>query len=381
MQVLIVKSFVKRFRVPFYEHLIRRLAPMGIRVNLVFGQPDRFHAGDGDIVNELPFAHKTHNKYLYLAGRSLVWQPALRYVAGSDMVIVQQGNRHLFNHVLLPLRESLGFKLAFWGHGRNFQASKTTSLAERAKRIYSRRVDHWFAYTRRSKEVLSELGLPDKRITIVQNSIDTTQMIRQDSEITSDECQALRASLRIQPADPVAIYCARFYKHKDVDFLLTCARELHERNSRFHLLLLGDGADAWKARAFGDAHSEWAHYVGPMYGRDKIKHFRIACCQLMPGAVGLGIVDSFALLTPIITRDIPSHGPEIDYLVNGENGIMTENDSRAYIHAVCHYIEDRSSQRRLVRGCARAREQYTIENMAERFAAGIGQVLSSKSQG
>ncbi|GAG11524.1 unnamed protein product, partial [marine sediment metagenome] len=88
MQVTFIRSFVKRFRIPFYRRLGELLEPMGIDIKLVMGQPDRFHAQDSDIVTSLDLCEKTQNTYLYFAGRSLVWQPALRYVDGSNLVIV-----------------------------------------------------------------------------------------------------------------------------------------------------------------------------------------------------------------------------------------------------------------------------------------------------
>ena len=42
---------------------------------------------------------------------------------------------------------------------------------------------------------------------------------------------------------------------------------------------------------------------------------------LLPGAVGLGVLDSFAFDVPLVTVDLPYHGPEIDYVRDGENGV------------------------------------------------------------
>ncbi|HUS46754.1 MAG TPA: glycosyltransferase family 4 protein [Phycisphaerae bacterium] len=377
-KVVIVKSFVKAFRVPFYEHLAKRLRSMGIDLRLVFGQPDRSHAGETDIVGRLTIGRRTRNRYLHIGRRSLVWQPALRHLRGADLVIVQQGNRHILNHLLLWGRRALGAKLAFWGHGRNFHSPSPDGLSEGWKRICSRRVDYWFAYTERSRAVLRRLGAPDSRITVVQNAIDTARLVRDYEEVRQWELAALRKEMRMTRGDVAGIYCGRFYGLKDIDFTLRSAEAVRARNGRFHMIFVGGGAQAAKVESFCRANADWAHHAGPRYGRDKARYFRLASCQIMPGAVGLSIVDSFATLTPLITRDIASHGPEIAYLQSGANGLITEDSPDAYVDAVLKYLADKACQKRLVRGCIAARRRYTIENMASRFAEGVCKALSGK---
>ena len=60
----------------------------------------------------------------------------------------------------------------------------------------------------------------------------------------------------------------------------------------------------------------------------------MAAMQFMPGAVGLGILDSFALQTPMVTTTQNFHGPEIEYLENGKNGIITEDNIETYTNAI-----------------------------------------------
>ena len=48
--------------------------------------------------------------------------------------------------------------------------------------------------------------------------------------------------------------------------------------------------------------------------RKKIRYFDLAHFQLMPGPVGLHIVESFAMLKPLATTNLKTHGPEIAYL-------------------------------------------------------------------
>ena len=375
-RVVIVQSFLKSFRVPFYQLLRRHLERMDIQLDLLFGQPDRFHCDDADIVRDLSFARRINNRYVYWGHRSMVWEPALASAGSADLVILQQGNRHLLNHLLLCTHRLLGCRVALWGHGRNFQSTQADGVLERVKRAYSRRVGHWFAYTDRSRDVLLGLGVPDGRITTVQNAIDTRTMSRDYDLAEPAEVDRLRRELGIAHGSAVAIWCGRFYRLKSVDFLLECMRSLRDARPDFHMLLVGDGQEASRVREFCRVNSAWAHYLGPRYGAAKALCFRLASCQLMPGAVGLSVLDSFAFLTPLITRRLEAHGPEIAYLQDGVNGLLTGPDCPEYTQAVLRYFEQPVLQRRLAEGCRAAREQYTIENMAWRFAQGVEAALS-----
>jgi glycosyltransferase involved in cell wall biosynthesis len=143
--------------------------------------------------------------------------------------------------------------------------------------------------------------------------------------------------------------------------------------------VIGDGVDASIVKVYAEKNGEWFHWVGPRYGREKVRYFKLAQFQLMPGPVGLHIVDSLALLTPLITTRIDLHGPEIVYLENGINGIMTEDTEEAYVREILRFIQDRNYQKKLVEGCSAARKKYTIENMVARFADGINSVLSEQT--
>lgn len=316
------------------------------------------------------------NRYFYFGQRCFFWQPILRYLKEAELIIIQQGSSNLIIYPLVCLRKLFGYKLAFWGHGQNLQEANRNSLSERWKRAYSLHANQWFAYTDLSKEIIREMGFPEDQITSVNNAIDTTENIRIYNEITDEEIDELRQQYSIEKKSPVGIFCSRLYREKRIDFLLQCVTQVKERVGDFHFFVIGSGPDSSIVEKYACNHSNWFHYVGPKYSREKVKFFKLAQFQLMPGPVGLHIVDSFALLTPLVTTKISIHGPEIAYLENGFNGVMTENTTDAYVSEIVRLIGDKTYQEMLVKGCIKARKQYTIENMVARFANGICQTLS-----
>jgi glycosyltransferase involved in cell wall biosynthesis len=80
---------------------------------------------------------------------------------------------------------------------------------------------------------------------------------------------------------------------------------------------------------------------------------------------------------------VPYHSPEIEYLVPGRDGVVLANpdDADAYAEAVAGLLRDEGRRRRLVAGGRAASRRYTVEAMAERFAAGVEHALAARPLG
>jgi glycosyltransferase involved in cell wall biosynthesis len=151
---------------------------------------------------------------------------------------------------------------------------------------------------------------------------------------------------------------------------------VRDRDPAFELVVLGGGPDLadLERRA---ADLPWLHVLGPTFGDEKVLAFAAARLFLLPGLVGLAVLDSFALQTPMVTIDVPYHGPEIAYLDADVNGVVLPADTspQAYAAAVVALFEDEARWQRLVAGCREAANRYTIADMAARFADGVSRAL------
>ncbi len=383
-KVVMLSRYSTGYRVPFYEQLYESLKNRDVELTVVLGQPARMEKLDlHPPESTMGYLQVIRNRYLYFGNRFIVWQPALRQLRGADLIIVTQHTRNLINYPLMLFRKPLGYKLAYWGHGRNFQATTSSNLAERLKRFYSVHADHWFAYTELSADIIRHLGFPEHKISIVDNTIDTNDMVRTFERIRPREVEALRREYGIGERAVVGILCSGLYAERRIDFLLRCVNEVKGRVKDFHFVVIGDGAETEVnlIKTYAAQNPGWFHYVGPRYGYEKLRFFKLADFQLMPGKVGLQTIDAFATLTPLITTASKDHCPEIAYFENHVNGLMTEDSVEAYVRGIMRVINDRSYLETLVEGCKRARARYTIENMVTRFADGIFQALSVETNG
>lgn len=266
-----------------------------------------------------------------------------------------------------------GTRLAFWGHGANLQSSAPDGLKERFKRWTTRKVDWWFAYTGLSVNLVASTGFPSTRITNLENSIDTTAMQAEIAAIGPDDRNALRARMGWEDGR-IAIFLGSLYPDKRLEFLFQAADRLHCDDPLFRLLIVGDGPLRETVRNYCVGRP-WCTWVGAKTGSEKALYLSLADVLLNPGLVGLGILDAFVAGVPMVTTDCGLHSPEIAYLIQDENGVMTNNSIDAFIIGVRRVLNDDAYRTRLVAGCRQTAGHYTIENMAMNFARGIEQAL------
>jgi len=265
-------------------------------------------------------------------------------------------------------------KFAFWGLADNKQTNRL-AISEWFKRQTLNRTDWWFAYTEGTARYLVEQGVRPSKITPVQNAVDTNEIRVTSRHLTRAELSEARQKLQIGDGDPVGIYCGMIDPVKGLDFLIESARMIRSKLDNFHLVIIGGGPqkDAMLRNVQGES---WIHCVGPQFGREKVLLLKLADALLAPGRVGLVTVDAFAAGLPLLATELPIHGPEIEYLKNGYNGLMTEHETSKYARATVDLLLDRARLRALQAGAASSGEIHTLENMVERFRQGICSCLN-----
>jgi glycosyltransferase involved in cell wall biosynthesis len=369
--VLILYKSMPQYRLEFFSILKERLKADGIHIHIVYGDMDSKGKSDN---RQIEFGQYKANRFIRLGKSSLIWQPCVKELKHADLVIVEQASKLLINYVLIIRRLFKRKKFAFWGHGLNMQ-TKENSLLNKFKKSYSGYTDHWFAYTPKVMQKLIDNGYDERKITVVNNAIDTRTLKQQYASISEMEVTALKQDLQIDPEDIVFIYCGALYKEKRLDFLLETADILASRNYKFKLLIVGGGPD----QPFIDNAAitrPWLKVAGPKFGREKALYFRASDLFLMPGAIGLAILDSFAFATPMITTRYEYHGPEFEYLVDSFNGIITENNQQDYVYTIFRLLENPALVTELKQNCFSSADKYTVENMVDNFCNGIHKALS-----
>lgn len=373
-RVIILQRVMPHYRLPFFRRLRENLAARGIDLAVLYGD-ERPGTLPATVPLDEPWATWLRNRYLKVGRRELVWQPALRQLQDSDLVIVEQSSRLLVNYLLLARSGGRRAKIAYWGHGQNFQAggSRFDQAHHRWKNAITRRADWFFAYTDRSLEPLRTAGFPAERVTVVNNAIDSGRLQAARDALTVGELERLRAELGLQ-GGAVALYCGAMYREKRLGFLIEACEEIRRLLPDFRMIFVGGGPDQGLVEAAA-SRNDWMRYVGPKFATEAVPYFALSKALLLPAGIGLAIIDAFALGVPLLTAALPGHGPEIAYLEPGVNGEISDPDPGAYAAMVVRYLTSPERQESYGRACRAAAARLTIDAMAERFAEGIAACL------
>jgi L-malate glycosyltransferase len=370
-RVLIIQAQMKHYRVPLFTRLFEILRRDGIELKVAYSAPHGLHGmvrDAGDLPSEIGKEVSGH----WLAGR-LIYQPLWREIARADLVITGHENKYLMNSWLFLLSALQLKTVALWGLGPCMEENQSrTSHWLREKALTA--ADWYFGYTNGIVPYLTQHGVSAERITAVQNAVDTSELRKSLERIREDDLEREKSRLGIGTG-PVGIYCGILEPTKHVPFLIEAARLVRQRIPDFQLLVVGAGPDrAWLeevARA-----NPWIHYLGQKFGVEKALALRMADIFVLPGRVGLAILDSFAAGLPMFTTDLSIHGPEASYLIDGYNGRKTTHRVQAYADAVVEVLRSPSLLERLRQSALDTASEYTIEAMAENFRQGIIQCLA-----
>jgi glycosyltransferase involved in cell wall biosynthesis len=369
-EVVFVTRVLAHYRLPFHTQLRARLSETGIRYRLLYSAAPH---DDQEMVGpvSLDWAEPVAATYW---GKGC-FQHVLRQVYGADLVIIGQENRLLVNYLLHVWRCFGGPPLAFFGHGRNMQSRKPNALPERFKRLWINQVDWWFAYTERCAKVVASVGFPPERISGFNNAVDTRNLAL-EALAALPSLAAMRQS-RFENSSAIGVFTGTLHQFKRLPFLIESADLIRQKIPQFQLVVIGGGIESERLRAAARKRP-WLHLTGPLHGREKAALMALGSVYMMPGLVGLGILDAFALGLPVITTRLPYHSPEVDYLEDGVNGRMVDDSESvsAYAEAVVSVLEDQALASRLRAGALASARDFTVEAMVDRFAAGVVSALA-----
>jgi glycosyltransferase involved in cell wall biosynthesis len=360
-KVLIVQESLPQYRVPFFDSLRDRLAGQDIALDVAHGRPPAEVAGRGD-GGHLDWSIGLDNRRLRVAGHPVVWQPVYRRSIGYDLVIVEQASRLLVNYPLLARQRRPRPNVALWGQGADRPAGRSTArrVGRAARSAISRLPHWWFAYTEGGAEQVRRLGFPAGRITVVQNAADTSWAQHAVPTKVPGRC----------------VFIGSLYRGKGIDFLVAAADRVASQRPEFSLVIVGDGPERSRVDSWA-ADRPYLRATGPLFGRAKAAELTAAQLVLAPGMVGLAVVDSFAAAAPMVTTDMPFHGPEVEYLEHGRNGWIVPDR----VDAFAEVVETLLGRPDLIIGaraaCRSAAERYSLRAMTERFAGGVAAALGA----
>jgi glycosyltransferase involved in cell wall biosynthesis len=367
------QGFVPRYRVRFFE----KLSSSGSHEYVVFHGPPP--SGVGHRAADPPYAFPnvevaTHE--VRLMGKSLIYQPVLgRVIRRFDAAVLGTHVQFLANHAVFAAFKALRRPVIYWGKGeekatgRNGVARQLSRLAVSTKERARHLADGYLAYSPGGADHLRRAGIPDNRIGVVPNTLDVEDQVALHARFQRADESALRRELGLRETSRVLVYLGRIYPEKRVEEVLEAMSLL--RASEAELVIIGDGPAAAALRR-ERADRAGVHFAGELRDQAEVaRYLRVACAVVIPGAVGLAVNHAFAHGVPVVTRASSRHGPEIEYLSDGVNGLIVEGSLDRFTAALSELVDNEELQANLAGGALETRSALSLDRMVEAFDMGV----------
>jgi glycosyltransferase involved in cell wall biosynthesis len=254
----------------------------------------------------------------------VTWERGIVRLSASsryDVVVLEGRIFTLSTWVGLLIRRALGRRTLLWGHGWR----RPERGAKRHLRLFFYRLaDGLMLYGQRAAQIGTDIGYPASKIFVVGNSIYPRALMGAPTT-PADHGD----SGNLNPPRPSVVCVSRLSPRKGLELLIKAAARLSRAGTPIDVVLAGDGAAKTGLETLAAESQVPVRFLGPVYNRDDLGAiYSRAAVSVIPGAAGLGIVQSLAFGCPVIIHDDDSdHGPEAEAVIPGVNGLRFERGS------------------------------------------------------
>jgi glycosyltransferase involved in cell wall biosynthesis len=380
-------AFIPEYRLALYERLG---AIDEVEYTVFHGDPPR---GSGHRGAAGPFAFpevRLESRELRAGGKSLVYQPALRRIAGPgfDAAVIGAELKLLANSALFPLLKLRRRPVLLWGQGIEKDEDRGAAMrmlyrgGGLLRGLAARHADGYLAYTAGGRQRLIEQGADPERVFALRNTLDMEAEIQRHADLAGEDEATLRRGFGLEPDSVVLLFVGRVYREKRAVELVRLLRRLRERSGavRVEGLVVGDGPDLPRVLAAAQG-LECVRFLGEVRDPDLLARcMRVASALVIPGAAGLAVNHAFAHGLPVITQSSGLHGPEFEYVEPGRNGLVAAAGEEDLFQQVAAFVDSPAERRALAAGALGSREALTVAAMAASFDAGVRATLAALGQ-
>lgn len=270
-------------------------------------------------------------------------------------------HRERYYYPLLVYLKCVGKKIITWTHGINLQ-NKQDKVSRIAHHIEHVLCDRIILYSEDLKKYLLKNHMG--KSFVANNTLNLTDYFPQ-REKKKEILNLYNISTRKN-----IIYSGRIDPRKRIYDLLKAFELIKDKD--IGLIIIGpDDNEILKKKYKSNPR---IFYLGPLYGKSALDVLSASDVCCIPGAVGLGIVDSMYCGLPLVTEDV-DHGPEIMYFKDGVNGfLVSKGDVVALAEKLFLLLADDDLRERLGRN---AREEILTRGHIDNLCGGFLACLKS----
>ncbi|MDZ4754498.1 MAG: glycosyltransferase family 4 protein [Phycisphaerae bacterium] len=371
LRVRVVHPLIAKYREPVFAELARRPG-----IDLEVWADLRAKTGSLKGLPGSDFFRCVQAPYRELG--PILWQPTMMAaVTGPvDAVILPWNSRYV--HLVPALRRARrnGVRAVLFGHGIG---KRESVLRRRIRNAIFSLADACVLYSPGQAAALIAEGKPKGRIFVAPNSLDPAPIDAARAMWDTARTDAFLAERGCARGELI-VTVSRLERWKRVDRLLEAFALIAARRPAARLAIIGDGPDraALELQATQTGFRDRVHFTGALYDEIAIAPWMLgSACLAFPAAIGLSLLHAFLYGLPVVTSDdrLP-HGPEIEALQDGLNGLLyREGDTAHFAAQIERLLGDSAEQRRLA-GKAQATVScpggWNIRTMVDGFVAAVG---------
>ncbi|MCR4432391.1 MAG: glycosyltransferase family 4 protein, partial [Tepidanaerobacteraceae bacterium] len=270
-------------------------------------------------------------------------------------------HRERYYYPLLLYLNSTSKKVVTWTHGINFQ-DKNNKMSRLAHHIEHSLCNRIILYSEDTKKYL--LRKHWSKSFVANNTLNLTDYLPQ-----RDRRKEILNLYNISTVKNI-VYSGRIDLRKRLFDLLKAFELIKDKD--VGLIIIGPDENGILKKVY--KKNPKIFYLGPLYGKSALDVLSASDVCCIPGAVGLGIVDSMYCGLPLVTEDV-DHGPEIMYFKDGVNGFMVpKGDIVALAEKLSLLLADDDLREKLGRN---AREEILTKGHIDNLCAGFLACLKS----
>lgn len=220
----------------------------------------------------------------------------------------------------------LGYKHIVWSDSTLYESSLGRLLTGWFVKWFVRQADGCIASGISAKKYFLHLGVNEKKIVIVPNTIDTGLFLKQVSESRKRASQ-IRTNLKIPFGHKIVLYVGQFIHRKGVDILLKAFKKLGR--PEVWLLVVGYGEERGEYENL--IHKHHIKNVQIISGDTKnmiTDYYCLADCFVLPSREetwGLVVNEAMSAGVPVIVSDKVGSGR--DLVIEGKTGYVFPSEN------------------------------------------------------
>lgn len=362
--IVIQQSVLLDYRLGFYQAVKEQLSA---EIEVCAGESD-FLATTKSVKQAIPEIIYTRLNNRFLFKRRFLWQSGLFSKAiRADLFVGNFNLRFLSNFPILFLRWLLRKPSLLWGHVSGLgQASIKFGFLQ----LFF--VRGFICYTESQAEDFKRLH-PRLKLPL---------FVAFNSCVHQEDCYGIE-----QPIEAIQdiVFVGRLIPTKKGALLLNAflqAKADGRLPSPVRLIFVGEGPEAESLKATA-SHSKYAKdilFLGHVTEVSKLrKLYSTAFCSVIPGYIGLSVIQSFAYGVPVLSGREEPHSPEVEACHRVHSGGFFESDSAEDLASM---LEEQWKQRDVMlkdrdRVIKFIRNHYTYQAMAAGFIEAVTSTVAS----